>query len=156
MSEQPSEDVQRAIGFVEATIAALGIDPAKTRHRREGHCTYALRRGSARILVAVHAPNASLAEGRLRVVAPVIRLVGDPAEPADPALLRFLLEANARDLVGAAFGISGPDVVVVAERAVRDLDRSEVEAMIRNVGRAADRYDDELSRVFGAPRASDV
>lgn len=151
MSEM-ADEVQRAVGLVEKSISALGIDPASTRNQRDGHVAYALRRGSARILIAVHAPSAELTEGRLRVVAPVITGV---AAEQQLALYRFLLEANARDLVGAAFGISGEDVVVVAERGVKDLDASEVDVMIRNVGRVADRYDDELARTFGAQRSSD-
>lgn len=147
-----TDEVQRAVGLVEKSIAALGVDPQGTRKQREGHVAYALRRGSARILIAVHAPSAELSEGRLRVVAPVIK--GVSAEQ-QMSLYRFLLEANARDLVGAAFGISGDEVVVVAERGVKDLDASEVDVMIRNVGRVADRYDDELARTFGAQRSSD-
>ncbi len=113
---------------------------------------FALRRGSARILVAVHAPNPELPEGRLRVVAPVVHL---PPPEREPALCRRLLEANATELVGAAFAISGAEVVVVTERAVRDLDASEVDAMIRNVGRVANRWDDALATEFGARRSSD-
>lgn len=145
-------ELQRAIALVEAIIRSLGIDPAATRSDRDTHVAFALRRGSARILVGVHAPSAELAEGRLRVVAPVVRL---PGGEKDAALMRRVLEANATELVGAAFAISGSDVVVVSERPVVDLDASEVEAMIRNVGRVADRYDDELAATYGALRASD-
>lgn len=152
-ADQATSDAERAVSLVEQTIAALGIDPATTRNAREGHVAYALRRGSARILVAVHSPGPELREGRIRVIAPVIGL---PEGDAVNDLYRFLLEANARDLVGAAFGINKDEVVVVAERAVRDLDASEVDAMIRNVGRVADRYDDELAETFGARRSSDA
>lgn len=146
-------DVERALALVEQTITALGIDPTASRTRREGHSAYALRRGSARILIAVHAPSGELTEGRIRVVAPCVRL---PPPEEEHALLRRLLEANATDLVGAAFAISADEVVVVAERAIADLDASEVDTMIRNVGRVADRFDDELSRTFGLARSSDA
>jgi len=144
-------DVKRAVALVEKTIEALGIDPAASRKEREGHVAYALRRGSARILVAVHSPSGDLAEGRIRVVAPVVLL----PTPDQPELLRYLLSANATELVGAAFAISGNEVVVVAERAVGDLDASEVDTMIRTIGRVADRYDDQLSKTFELTRSSD-
>ncbi|MCZ7680442.1 MAG: YbjN domain-containing protein [Sandaracinaceae bacterium] len=67
-----------------------------------------------------------------------------------------MLEANATELAGAAFALSEGEVVVVSERSVTDLDASEVDAMIRNVGRTADRYDDELAAQYGALRSSDA
>ncbi|MBX3271578.1 MAG: YbjN domain-containing protein [Sandaracinaceae bacterium] len=152
-TDEAKREVERASALVEQTIRALGIDPTSSRRDRDGHVVYALRRGSARILIAIHAPSGELTEGRIRVVAPVVVL---PAADRQLELLRHLLTANATDLVGAAFAISGDDVVVVAERALRDLDASEVDAMVRNVGRVADRYDDELSTAFSLKRSSDA
>src|SRR5688572_6025457 len=123
-AEQSKREVDRAVALVEKTIRGLGIDPAASRTKREGSVSYALRRGSARILVGVHAPTAEIAEGRLRVIAPVVRV---PAAPNDAALNRRLLEANATELVGAAFGINGNEVVVVAERNLTDLSATEVD-----------------------------
>jgi hypothetical protein len=142
----------RAVDLVEQTMRGLGIDPAASRTERPGHVAFAMRRGSARILVAIHGPSVELGDGRLRVVAPVVRLPGNDREAS---LFRRLLEVNATELVGAAFAISGNEVVVVTERSVRDLDASEVDGMIRTVGRVADRYDDELSTTYGAVRSSD-
>ena len=147
-----NRDVVRAVALVEQTISALGIDPSASKQARPGHVAFALRRGSARILIAVHSPNSDLEQGRIRVVAPVVVL---PPAGQEGALLRHLLEANATELVGAAFAVSGEEVVVVTERSVADLDRSEVDTMIRTVGRVADRYDDQLSKMFALRRSSD-
>lgn len=152
-ADQAAINAERAVALVVQTIAGLGIDPETSRTERPGHVAFALRRGSARILIAVHAASAELPEGRLRVVAPVVRL---PAEATQRALFRWLLEANASALVGAAFALSGEEIVVVSERSVTDLDASEVDAMIRNVGRVADKYDDEIARSFDAVRSSDA
>jgi hypothetical protein len=152
-ADQSKREVERAVALVEKTIRGLGLDPAASRTKREGAVSYALRRGSARILVGVHAPAGDIQEGRLRVIAPVVRV---PDPPRDTAIYRRVLEANAIDLVGAAFGISGNEVVVVAERNLTDLNGSEVDQLIRNVGRIADRYDDELAAAFGAVRSSDA
>jgi hypothetical protein len=103
------------------------------------------------MLVAIQ-PSANDGEhASLRMVAPVVR-VGSADKNA---LFAWLLEANARELRGAAFGVTGEEVVLVAERSVVDLDASEVDAMIRTVGAAADHYDDFLATKFGAVRASD-
>lgn len=151
-SEQAKSEMGRAVALVERSIRGLGVDPEAGRAEREGHVAFALRRGSARILAAVHAPTPELPEGRLRVVAPVVHL---PRPEQEVPLYRRLLEANATELVNAAFAISGQEVVIVSERSLRDLDGSEVDSMIRIVGRLADRYDDELAGKYGAKRSSD-
>jgi hypothetical protein len=151
--ERASTDAERAVSLVEAAIQRLGIDPEASRTERPGHVAFALRRGSARILIAVHAPEGERAEGRIRVVAPVVKLP-DAAKHLD--LFRWLLQANAAELVGAAFAVSANEVVVVAERSVTDLDASEVDSMIRNVGRIADTYDDQIADSFDAVRSSDA
>jgi len=152
-ADQAKTDVERAVALVEKTIESLGIAPDTSRKERDGHVAYALRRGSARILIAVHAPSGELTEGRIRVVAPVVLL---PPEGEEHALFKHLLTANATELVGAAFAVSGDEVVVVTERSVKDLDDSEVDTMIRTVGRVADRYDDDLSKRFSLTRSSDT
>jgi hypothetical protein len=150
--ERAQRDFDRVSRLVEDTIRRLGIDPASSGARREGHAAYALRRGSARILVAVHAPSDELPEGRFRVVAPVVRL---PEESLQLRLFRYLLEANSSELVACAFAINGQEIVIVAERPTRDLDPSEVERTIRDIGRLADRFDDELASAFGTTRSGD-
>ena len=69
--------------------------------------------------------------------------------------LRRLLEVNARELAGAAFGIVADAVVLVSERSLEDLDASEVQTMVRVVGVAADTWDDALADEFDVIRASD-
>jgi hypothetical protein len=153
MTDQANSNVQRAVQLVEQSIAALGIDPTQSRvASTDGSQAFALRRGSAAIFVAVHGPAQGATEGTLRVVAPVVRA---PAADREAALFRRLLEANATELVGVAFGLRDGEVVLVSERSVRDLDASEVDALIRSVGRVADRFDDLLAKEFGAQRSSD-
>jgi hypothetical protein len=150
--DQVSTELERAVSLVEQTITSLGVDPVETRVGGDKQsCAHSLRRGSAVLEVSVHPPRDGTETGTLRVVAPVVRL---PSE-GHAALFRRLLELNAGELVGAAFGVAAGEVVMVAERSVRDLDASEVDAMIRTVGREADRFDDLLAQEFGTTRASD-
>lgn len=144
-------ETERAMGLVEEAIRKLGIDPAQARTPGEG-VSYALRRGSARIAVAIHAGTAQRM-GTLRVGAPVVKL---PEEAHRAGLFAHLLELNARELVGAAFGVLDGEVVVVTERPLRDLDASEVDAAIRGVGQLADTWDDTLAGRFGVKRSSDA
>ena len=146
-------NVPRAVTLVEASITALGIDPAQSRIATpDGSNGYALRRGSAAIYVAVHPAAQGAAEGTVRVVAPVVRVTPGDKEAA---LYKRLLEANASEVIGVAFGLREGEVVLVAERSVKDLDQSEIDSMIRSVGRVADRFDDVLAKEFGAQRSSD-
>jgi hypothetical protein len=150
MSSAPtSQEFEQAVSHVETVIRSLGLDPAEAMIPGDATTrAFALKRGSARVVIAVHFAESG---GTFRVLAPCVRVTS--AAPAE--LFRHLLELNARELVGVAFGVFGDDVVVVAERHVRDLDSSEVEAAIRNVGRVADRYDDALATRFGVQRSSD-
>lgn len=137
--------------MVEQSLRALGLDPAAAKTGGEGGgASYALRRGSARVFVAVH-PGNEQRPGSLRVAAPVVKL---PPGDRRAALLQHVLELNARELVGAAFGLIGEEVVVVSERALRDLDASEVDATIRGVGRLADTWGDALATRFDTERSS--
>lgn len=150
--DQAQGDFERAVALVEQTIRALGIDASEVRRDDpDGSSRFSLRRGSASILVTLTPPGSGR-DGTLRVVAPIVRV---PSPDRHAEMFRRLLELNARELVGVAFGIVGDDVVLVAERTVRDLDASEVDAMIRSVGRDADRYDDALSQQFATTRSSD-
>jgi hypothetical protein len=144
----------RAVELVEQTITGLGIDVGSTRLPSEGSTSrYALKRGSASLVISVHRGEEGDPDGTLRVAAPCVRLSGD----GDWASLYvWLLSANARELRGAAFGLLDGEVVVIAERSLTDLDASEVRAMVRMVGAAADRYDDILAEQFGAVRSCDV
>ena len=65
------------------------------------------------------------------------------------ALYSHLLTLNATDMVGAAFGVRGKQVHLVAERSTLDLDRSEVLDLIKRVQDYADEYDDALVATFG-------
>ena len=139
-------------GFaLEESIRRLGLDPATARLPGDAKTiAFSLRRGSARVVVAVHDTAAG---GALRVVAPVVRIPADAASAT--GLYRRILELNGRELHGAAFGIFGDDVVAILERTLVDLDASEVEAAIRGVGAIADKWDDTLAKEFGTKRSSD-
>lgn len=144
-----SADVEEALRLIESVIKGLGLDPASATIPGDAATkAYALKRGSARVVVAVHATENG---GTFRVLSPCVRIEAGTS----PDLFKHLLELNARELVGAAFGVFGDEVVVVSERSVKDLDASEVEAAIRNVGRIGDRYDDALAQRFGVKRSSD-
>ncbi len=151
--DQADNDFERAVALVEQTIASLGVDPTAARlASTDGTHRFSLRRGSAAMVVAVQPPAEGEADGTMRAIAPVVRL---PAPERQLALFRRLLDSNAADLAGVAFGIAGDDVVLVAERSLRDLDASEVDGMIRSLGRDADRFDDLLAREFETTRSSD-
>ena len=150
---QQANDFQRAVSLVEETVRALGIDPAQCRAQFPGAGeAFSLRRGSASMLVLLHEGKGT-ESGALRIVAPVVLLPQDAAK--EHALFRRLLQANAREIVGAAFAVIDGQAVIVAERSLADLDASEVSHLIRSVGKQADRFDDALAQEFGVQRVSD-
>jgi hypothetical protein len=72
----------------------------------------------------------------------------------EAGLFRHLLELNASEIYGAAFGIDGDEVQLVAERSTLDLDRGEVLDLLRRIERYADDYDDKLVAAFGGIRGA--
>ncbi len=84
---------------------------------------------------------------------PVIRVIS-PVMTTDARvdigkLYRRLLSLNYSDIKGAAFATFQNEVLLVAERSILDLDRSEVHDLILRVSNYADRYDDLLVDEFG-------
>ena len=149
--DQAESGVERAVELVEQTIESLGVSPSEARLSGDAR-RWSLRRGSAAIVISIVDPKDGAGDGTIRVIAPVVRLP-DPAARAP--LFERLLEVNANGLGGPAFGVRGQEVVLVSERSVRDLDASEVDQMVRAIGREADRYDDVLAKEFGTSRSSD-
>lgn len=150
--DHAESNLKRATGLVEQTIEALGVDPSQTRVDGGGSVQrWALRRGSASILISIEPPARGSEQGTVRLVAPVVRV---PEGDAAQRLFAHLLDLNTSALVGVAFGVQTDDVVLVTERSLQDLDASEVDALVRTIGAMADRYDDQLAERFDTVRSS--
>lgn len=151
--ESAQSNFNRAQRLVEDVLGSLGISPEKNRlETNDGSTAWGMMRGSAEVMIFLNPARSEKEDNFLRIVSPIIKLPDDNLLP----FYRRLLELNAKDLYGVAFGVINDDIVLVAERPTRDLDRSEVEDMLRNVGAAADHYDDKLVKEFGGRRFSDV
>ncbi len=152
MAFQINSGISKAHKIVEAVIRDRGIDPDKNSvTAAEGGAAWAVAFGSAAVMIALN-PGGDKGTGRLRVVSPIVRM----QQTSDIGLFKRLLELNATDLPGVAFGIVKNEIVLVAERGVSGLDRSEVEEMLTIIGHLADQYDDLLVREFGGIRVCDL
>jgi hypothetical protein len=138
--------------MVEAVLAARGLDAARHRIDSQGGPAWGLTSGSAEIFIFLTA--AASGDNFIQVVAPVMRPTA--ADLGGPRLFRRLLELNAGELTGAAFGLRGEEVVLTTDRSTQGLDPVEVEEMIRRVSEYADRYDDALTLEFGGTRHADT
>ena len=151
---------ERTVKLVETVIQGFGLDANKNRlNTNDGSTAWALMRGSAEVLIFLNPAKEANQQNYIRCVAPCWRL---PAEN-HAAIYKRLLELNARDLWGTAFGLMSPqnnpaiqDAVLVTERTTTDLDRGEVEENLNNIGAAADFFDDKLVAEFGGSRISDI
>lgn len=139
--------------MVEEVIVDLGLSPRENQlHTESGEPGWGLMKGSAQIFVFLQPGDPEDEFGTLQVVAPVITL---PDPSGQLPLFRHLLETNAREIAGAAFGVRGDTVVLVAGRRTEDLDHSEVKDLILRLGYYADLYDDALATQFGGRRHSE-
>jgi hypothetical protein len=140
--------------MVEEVIAELGLSPQENRLQTEsGNPAWGLMKGSAQVFVFINPGTGDENLNSLQVVAPVIIMPEAPG--SQMALFRHVLELNAREITGAAFGIKGDTVVITVDRSTVDLDRSEVKDMVLRVGYYADLYDDTLVSQFGGRRHAD-
>ncbi len=156
-SSDAQSDFARAVKLFETVIGGFGLDPQKCRiQTNDGSTAYSLLRGSAEVLIFLNPTQQANRPNFVRMVSPLWRL------PPDNHLniFRRLLELNARDLYGTAFGLMGKDnvldAVLVTERPTTDMDRGEVEEMLGNIGAAGDFFDDKLVSEFGGTRLSDL
>ena len=136
--------------MVAAVLAGRGLDADKSRIESAAGPAWGLTQGSAEIYIFL---TAGEGDNFIQVVSPVMRPTRDAL--AGPHFLRRLLELNANELTGAAFGLRGDEVVLSTDRSTSGLDRVEVEEMIRRVADYADHYDDALTLEFGGTRHSD-
>jgi hypothetical protein len=147
-SNKQEAHLRVCIQMVEDAIATLGhvIDDSRI-DGPDDLPAWKVEKGSAQVYVYL---GVNGADNVLRIVAPVIHIVPGTDEHQ---LFRHLLELNATQIAGAAFGLRSNDVVLCAERTTVDLDPSEVVDMIKRIEDFADRYDDILMAKFGGRAA---
>ena len=152
MGLQSDREMAKACKLVEAVIRAHGSDPDKNRvSAADGGAAWALLFGSAAVMIALN-PSSGKQSSRLRIVSPVVRL----SQGLKIELAQRLLELNGTELPGVSFGLVKDEIVLVAERSIRGLDRSELEEIITMIGYYADKYDDLLTLEFGGTRVCDL
>jgi hypothetical protein len=88
----------------------------------------------------------------LRVASAVFR----PPPGVDKLQLYSQLLTHNGELCGAAFAITGNQVLLVAERSTLDLDRSELAEMVTRVQTYADDFDDVLVAEYGGELGGDL
>src|SRR5262249_29156457 len=137
--------------MVEAVLNERGLDAEKSRIASPAGPAWGLTHGSAEVYIFLTAGGAG--DNFIQVISPVMRPT--PEALAGSAFMRKLLELNANELTGAAFGLRGDEVVLSTDRSTSGLDRVEVEEMIRRVAQYADHYDDALTLEFGGTRHAD-
>lgn len=138
--------ITSTIAMVEDALIELGhfLNECRDPPTPAGQRSWRVAKGSA--LVRISLVERDDTEPNLRVVS-VVMTLDDRVD--DRQLFRYLLTLNARSITGAAFGLDGHQVVLLAERSTLNLDRSEVLDLIRRVEDYADEYDDRLVVEFG-------
>jgi hypothetical protein len=148
---QQETNLKACVEMVEAVLSSMGIDPKQARSASSlTGPSWALSRGSAHVYIFLS--TTSDGDNFIQIVAPVMR----PDPERSDGLYSHLLELNANELTGAAFGLRNGDVVLTTDRSTTGLDKIEVEEMIRRIGEYADHFDDDLTSEFGGTRHSDL
>jgi hypothetical protein len=142
-------NVKACVEMVEAVLIGRGHPLEQARLTSDRGPSWRFTHGSAHVFVFI---TSSEGNDFFQVVSPVMR----PPDGDNARLYQRLLELNATQLTGAAFGMRERDVVISTDRLTSGLDRVEVEEMVRRVAEYADYYDDLLTVEFGGERCSDI
>ena len=102
---QQETNLKSCADLIESVLGMLGFDAARSRVPSESGPSWSVTSGSARVFVFLASGDDG--ENYLQVVAPVLVPSEDPTR-----LFRRLLELNANELTGAAFGVRNQALVV--------------------------------------------
>lgn len=152
MGEEENEkkiDVGIYVALIEEFFKKVGLDPQSSRLEgmEKNVVGWSLRRGSAQIYLYLldYEKNSAL-----RIVSPILLLPEGMLLP----FYRRCLELNF-GLQNCAFAVSKETMFLVTERPMDQLDSAEIENCIGVISWAADTYDDELAKEFGARLCSE-
>jgi hypothetical protein len=140
-SGQAGTTLQAHAGNVEQILAAIGVDPEKSRLSTEQGYGWSFRRGSAAIEIYISQQGE---RGYMQVLSPILHLPSTGLLP----LYRRLLELNLQ-LTNAALGIYLDVVYVFNERPLEGLDAVEANNVIQTIAGYADDLDNLLITEFG-------
>jgi hypothetical protein len=138
------------VHMVESILQGRGLDLGESRIENEEGPAWGLNQGSAEVYIFLS--QGERGENYVQVVAPVMT----PAPDTFQQLMLRVLELNANELTGAAFGLRGSEIVLTSDRSTTGLDRVELEEMIKRVAGYADYYDDILTVEYGGTRHADT
>jgi hypothetical protein len=136
--------------MVATVLHGRGLDPNASRIASDDGPAWGLQQGSAEVYIFLS--SGEKGENFIQVVSPVLV----PSTGTFHDLARRLLELNANELTGAAFGLRDDKIVLTADRSTTGLDRVELEEMITRVAGYADYYDDILTVEYGGTRHADT
>jgi hypothetical protein len=149
--DNPQEsNLTACIHMVETALHARGLHPDDSRIASDDGPAWGLQHGSAEVYIFLSRGEKD--ENFIQVVAPVLV----PSADSMNELMRRVLELNANELTGAAFGLREDELVLTSDRSTAGLDRVELDDMIKRVASYADYYDDILTVEFGGARHSDT
>ena len=136
--------------MVESVLQGRGLNPETSRIESEDGPAWGLQQGSAEVYIFLSSGDDG--ENYIQVVSPVMT----PTPQTFPQVMQRVLELNAEELTGAAFGLRGAEIVLTSDRSTAGLDRVELEEMIKRVASYADFYDDILTVEYGGTRHADT
>lgn len=140
--------------MVERVITEIGLIPDDNKlETDDGSVAWGLMRGSAQVFIFIRPGDNEQEFNSIQIVAPILKV--PEARSNQSVLFEKLLELNASEITGAAFGLKEGTVVILTDRSTEDLDRSEVKDMILRIGYFADHFDDALVSQYGGIRYSD-
>lgn len=134
--------IEEAEKIIDRVFKGLGLDPEKAKIDNPDIHGWAIKRGSAIIYIFL---NENKYINTLRIISPLIYV----PKKRQIEFLKRCLEYNYY-FINCALGLNEDLIFLVEERPLTGLDPEEVEYIINNLSRIADRIDNELAKEFDA------
>ncbi len=134
--------IEEAEKIIEKVFKGLGLKPEEARIDSEEVHGWALKRGTAIVYIFL---NENKYINTLRIVSPLLYI----PKKNQKEFLKKCLEYNYY-FINCALGLNEDILFLVEERPLTGLDPEEVEYIINNLSRIADRLDTELAKTFDA------
>lgn len=134
--------IEEAEKIIDKVFKGLGLKPEEAKIDNPDLIGWAVKRGSAIVYIFI---NENKYINTLRIVSPLIYV----PKKRQNEFLRRCLEYNYY-FINCALGLNDDLIFLVEERPLTGLDPEEVEYIINNLSRIADRIDNELAKEYNA------
>lgn len=132
---------------IEELLISIGMDPNNCEvPTGDESKSWTLMRQEKMILITLSPNTTDEENNNIKII---VNIIDELTEgPKEKLIYKYLLEANARDLENAAFGLLDQSLVVISEKKLQDIELDELKEMIDKCVRYAKKFEENIYKKF--------